>query len=405
MKTRRSILASLGAVVLSATVGLGLTTDRAVAADVIKVGEINSYTRLPAFTIPYRNGWQLALEEANKAGGIKGAQIEVISRDDTGDPATAVRIAQELVSKDDVSLLFGTFFSHIGLAVSDFAKQKKTLFIAAEPLTDALVWSKGNEYTYRLRPSTHMQAAMLAKQAAKLGKKKWATIAPNYAYGKDAVKAFKSELTKLQPDVEWVTQQWPTLFKIDAGSTVRALEAAKPDAIYNVTFGGDLAKFVREGSLRYLFDGREVVSILTGEPEYLGPLGKEAPKDWIVTGYPAAQIETDEHQAFSKAYQVKFGELPKAGALVGYNAMLSVIEVLKQAKSTETTDLLAAMEGLTVDAPSGTFTYRAADHQATMGAYVGKTGFIDGKPAMIEWSYADGADYLPSEEEAKKLRP
>jgi branched-chain amino acid transport system substrate-binding protein len=85
--------------------------------------------------------------------------------------------------------------------------------------------------------------------------------------------------------------------------------------------------------------------------------------------------------------------------------MLSVIEVLKQAKSTETTDLLAAMEGLTVDAPSGTFTYRAADHQATMGAYVGKTGFIDGKPAMIEWSYADGADYLPSEEEAKKLRP
>jgi branched-chain amino acid transport system substrate-binding protein len=186
---------------------------------------------------------------------------------------------------------------------------------------------------------------------------------------------------------------------------VRALEAAKPDAIYNVTFGGDLAKFVREGSLRYLFDGREVVSILTGEPEYLGPLGKEAPKNWIVTGYPAAQIDTEAHQAFSKAYQDKFGELPKAGALVGYNAMLSVIEVLKQAKSTKTEDLLAAMDGLTVQAPSGAFIYRAADHQATMGAYVGKTGFIDGKPTMVDWSYADGADYLPSEEEAKKLRP
>lgn len=405
MNTRRHILAGFTAAIMAATAGLGLITDKAAAADSIKVGEINSYTRLPAFTIPYRNGWQLALEQANKAGGIKGAQLEVISRDDTGDPATAVRIAQEMVSKDQVSLLFGTFFSHIGLAVSDFAKHRKTLFIAAEPLTDALVWSKGNDYTYRLRPSTHMQAAMLAKQAAKLGKKKWATIAPNYAYGKDAVKAFKAELTKLQPDVEWVTEQWPTLFKIDAGSTVRALEAAKPDAIYNVTFGGDLAKFVREGSLRYLFDGREVVSILTGEPEYLLPLGKEAPKDWIVTGYPVTQIKTEAHEAFSTAYQAKFGELPKAGALVGYNAMLSVIEVLKQAKSTKTEDLLAAMDGLKVEAPSGAFFYRAGDHQATMGAYVGKTGFQNGKPTMIDWSYADGADFLPSEEEAKKLRP
>ncbi|MCT4657412.1 MAG: ABC transporter substrate-binding protein [Cohaesibacter sp.] len=405
MINRRHILAASAALALVGGTMAGLMPQAAVAADVIKVGEINSYTRLPAFTIPYRNGWQMALEEANKAGGINGAQIEVISRDDTGDPATALRIAQELVKKDQVTLLFGTFFSHIGLAVSDFAKQKKTLFIAAEPLTDALVWSKGNDYTYRLRPSTHMQAAMLAEQAAKLGKKKWATIAPNYAYGKDAVKAFKAELTKRQPDVEWVTEQWPTLFKIDAGSTVRALEAAKPDAIYNVTFGGDLAKFVREGSLRYLFDGRAVASLLTGEPEYLTPLGKETPKDWIVTGYPAEQIETPEHKAFADAYKAKFSELPKAGALVGYNAMLSVIEVLKKAKSTKTEDLLAAMDGLTVEAPSGAFTYRAGDHQATMGAYVGRTGFLNGKPAMLDWSYADGADYLPSEEEAKKLRP
>ncbi len=400
MISRRVLLAA-AAIVSAATMAPGTVS----AADAIKVGEINSYTRLPAFTEPYRKGWQLALEEVNNAGGVNGAKIDVLSRDDTGDPATAVRIAEELVSKDKVSLLFGTFFSHIGLAVSDFAKQKKTLFIAAEPLTDALVWSKGNDYTYRLRPSTHMQAAMLAEQAAKLNKKKWATIAPNYAYGKDAVKAFKSELTKRQPDVEWVTEQWPTLFKIDAGSTVRAIEAAKPDAIYNVTFGGDLAKFVREGSLRYLFDGRTVASLLTGEPEYLDPLGKETPKGWIVTGYPTAQIDTPEHKTFVANYTKKFGEAPKTGSLVGYNAMLSVAEVLKKTKSNSTEDLLAAMEGLKVDSPSGPFVYRAADHQATMGAYVGKTDLVGGKPSMVDWFYADGAKYLPSEEDAAKLRP
>lgn len=398
---RRTVLGALAALPFT-----GLTAGVSLAQDTIVLGEVNSYTRLPAFTEPYKKGWQLAVEQINAAGGIDGKQLEVISRDDTGDPATAIRIAEELVSKDGAVLIFGTFLSNIGLAVSDFAKQKEVLFIASEPLSDAIVWSKGNKYTYRLRPSTHMQAAMLAEQAAKLDAVKWATVAPNYAYGQDAVKAFKSELTKLRPDVEFVEEQWPPLFKIDAGSTVRALEASKPDAIYNVTFGGDLAKFVREGSLRFLFEDRDVASLLTGEPEYLDPLGAEAPEGWIVTGYPSTDITTDEHQAFAEAYIEKFGEAPKTGSIVGYNSILAIAAALEKADSTDTDALLAAMEGLTVDSsPTGPFTFRAADHQSTMGAYVGKTGTVDGKPSMVDWSYADGADYLPSEDDAAALRP
>jgi branched-chain amino acid transport system substrate-binding protein len=398
---RRNLLGALAALPMLATL-----PGMANAQDKIVIGEINSYTRLPAFTEPYKKGWELAVEQINAAGGIDGKQLEVISRDDTGDPATAIRIAEELTSKDGAVLLFGTFLSNIGLAVSDFAKQKEILFLASEPLTDALVWSKGNKYTYRLRPSTHMQAAMLAEQAAKLGKKKWATVAPNYAYGKDAVKAFKEELTKLQPDVEFVGEQWPPVFKIDAGSTVRALEQMKPDAIYNVTFGGDLAKFVREGSLRLLFEDRTVVSLLSGEPEYFDPLGAEAPEGWIVTGYPPADIKTPEHEAFMKAYMERWDEMPKTGSIVGYNSVLSIKAALEKAGSTDTDALLEAMSGLKVPtSPTGPFMYRAADHQSTMGAYVGKTTVIDGKPTMVDWTYADGADYLPSEAEAAKMRP
>ncbi len=399
--TKRKLLGALAALPM-----LGLVPGAAMAQDTIIIGEINSYTRMAAFTEPYKKGWELAVEEINAAGGVNGKMLEVISRDDTGDPATAIRIAEELVSKDGAVMLFGTFLSNIGLAVADFAKQKEVLFLASEPLTDALVWSKGNKYTYRLRPSTHMQAAMLAEQAAKLNKKKWATIAPNYAYGTDAVKAFKTELTKLQPDVEWVAEQWPPVFKIDAGSTVRALEQAKPDAIYNVTFGGDLSKFVREGSLRFLFEDRTVVSLLTGEPEYLDPLGEETPEGWIVTGYPAAQIDTPEHKAFLTAYEARWGEVPKTGSIVGYNSVLAIKAALEKAGSTETEALREAMEGLEVpSSPTGPFMFRAADHQSTMGAYVGLTAKKDGMGVMTDWSYADGAAYLPSEEEAAKMRP
>ena len=133
----------------------------------IKIGEINTYSKLTNFTFPYRNGWQLALEEINAAGGVNGKELEVISRDDAGKPGEAVKIAEELVRKDKVILLMGSYFSHVGLALTDFAKRNKVLYIAAEPLSDALVWAKGNRYTFRLRPSTYMQAAMLAEEAAK----------------------------------------------------------------------------------------------------------------------------------------------------------------------------------------------------------------------------------------------
>lgn len=402
MTSRRSVLSILTGALLAP---LYFSTPSLADEHPIKIGEINSYTRLPAFTLPYRKGWQLALEEVNAAGGVKGRKLDVISRDDAGKPGNAVKIAEEMVSSEGVSLLFGTFFSNVGLAVTDFAKQRKILFIASEPLSDAIVWSKGNRYTYRLRPSTHVQAAMLAEAAAKLKAKRWVTVAPNYAYGQDAVKAFKQELMKRRSDVEFVEEQWPTLFKIDAGSTVRALEAAKPDAIYNVTFGGDLAKFAREGSIRGLFEGRSVVSLLSGEPEYLDPLGAEAPEGWIVTGYPWYGVKDVAHQKYVEAYQARFDENPTTGSLVGYNSMLSVIEVIKQARSLETEHLLAAMEGLTFDSPSGRIMYRASDHQSTMGAWIGKTALKDGKGVMVDWKYADGDAYLPTDEEVKALRP
>ncbi|WNK00809.1 ABC transporter substrate-binding protein [Thalassospiraceae bacterium LMO-JJ14] len=374
-------------------------------AEPIRIGEINSYTRLPAFTEPYKKGWQMAVEEINAAGGINGRPLEIISRDDAGKPGNAVKIAGELLKRDKVVMLTGTFFSHIGLAVADFAKQNKVMFLASEPLSDALVWSKGNEYTFRLRPSTYMQAAMLAIEAAKIDAVKWATVAPNYAYGKDAVSAFKQVLSKLKPSVQFVDEQWPALFKIDAGVTVRALEVAKPDAIYNVTFGPDLGALVREGTVRGLFKDRTVVSLLTGEPEYLEPLKGEAPKGWIVTGYPWYAIDTPAHNAFRKAYEARWKETLKMGSLVGYNTIQSIAAVLKKAGSTDTPALVAAMADLKVATPGGEVIYRAADHQATMGSWVGRTDVVGGGGQMTGWRYVDGAEVLPSPEEAKAMRP
>ncbi len=399
----------LTAIALTAALGavLGVVTGSTALAQqkTIKIGEINSYKAQPAFLDPYRKGMDLAVEEVNAAGGVLGRKLELIIRDDGANPGDAVRVAEELVSREKVDLIAGTFLSNIGLAVTDFAKQKKVFFLASEPLTDRIVWHSGNRYTFRLRPSTYMQVAMLVPEAAKLGKKRWAVVYPNYEYGQSAVATFKEQMKRAQPDVEFVAEQATPLGRIDAGAVTQALADAKPDAIFNVTFGADLARFVREGNTRGLFKGREVVSLLTGEPEYIDPLKDETPEGWIVTGYPWYGIDTPDHKAFFIAYHKKYNDYPRLGSVVGYTTIKAIAAGIKKAGSTDTEKMITAFRGLSFDTPFGKSTFRAIDHQSTMGAYVGRTTLRGGKGEMKDYRYLDGTKYLPSDDVVKKLRP
>jgi branched-chain amino acid transport system substrate-binding protein len=373
-------------------------------AQAIRIGELNSYKAFPAFLDPYKKGWQLALDEINASGGVIGRKLEVISREDGGTTGDSVRVAEELLSREKADILMGTFASNVGLAVANFANQKKVLFIAAEPLTDKIVWDNGNKYTFRLRPSTYMQTAMLIPDAVKLNKKRWAIVYPNYEYGQSATRWFKELLAKAQPGVEFVAEQAPPLGKIDAGAVAQALADAKPDAIFSSLFGPDLSRFVREGNTRGLFKNTVVFNLLAGEPEYLDPLKDETPEGWYVTGYPWEQIKTPAHKKFLDAYQKKWKDYPRLGSVVGYSAMYTVANAIRKAKSVNTEDLITALRGMEMETPIGPIVWRPVDHQSTMGAYVGKITKKNGKGVMTDWKFASGDLYLPSFEQVKAMR-
>src|SRR5699024_4481068 len=121
------------------SLSLSILGSQAVAKDVIKVGEINSYKTIPSFLEPYRKGIELAVHEVNEAGGLLGGKkLEIIIRDDGGNPGAAVREAQNLLRRDKVDMLAGSFLSHIALAIADYARQNKVFFLAGEPLTDKM---------------------------------------------------------------------------------------------------------------------------------------------------------------------------------------------------------------------------------------------------------------------------
>jgi branched-chain amino acid transport system substrate-binding protein len=401
MKTPRLLVALVALAVLAASVPL------AAQQPSIKIGEINSFSGIGApFTGPYRSAVEMAVEEVNAKGGVLGRKVEVVFRDDKGQPAEAVKHAQELVASEKVALVSGTFLSNVGLAVSDWAKQNKTLFVAAEPLTEAITWSKGHDYVFRVRPNTYQQGRMLAEKAGKMKYAKWATIGPNYEYGKRAWETFRDRLKELKPDVQVVGEQWPALGKIDASAEVGAVLAKNPEALYVSLFGSDWLAFVREAQKRGLFQKMFVVGILLGEPEYIDPLKTEAPEGMLVTGYPWYDVAQPAHKEFVARFTRKTDKNPVLGSLVGYITYLSIFEAIKKAGSTDTAKLVAAFRDLKVETPIGPISYRAADGQSTMGAWVGTTK-LDAKRGvgvMVNHEYVPGDKVLPSADEVKKLR-
>src|SRR5260370_40990382 len=122
-------------------------------------------------------------------------------------------------------------------------------------------------------------------------------------------------LKKPQPDVEFGSEQAPPLGKVDAGAIVQAIDDAKPDAIFNVLFGADLAKLEREGTTRGTFKNRVVGSLLSAEPEYLDPLKDVAPVGWIVTGYPSEALTKPAHKAVPADNQTRWRAYPRVRSL------------------------------------------------------------------------------------------
>src|SRR3989475_3126288 len=373
----------------------------------IKIGEINSFSGIGApFTGPYRQAVEMAVEEVNAKGGVLGRKLEVVFRDDKGHPAEAQKHAQELVASEKVALISGTFLSNVGLAVSDWAKQNRVLFVPAEPLTEAITWAKGHDHVFRVRPNTYEQGRMLAEKAGKLKYVKWATIGPNYEYGKRAWETFRDRLKELKPDVQVVGEHWPTLGKLEAGPFVTAILHQNPRALYVSLFGSDWIAFVREAQKRGLFQKTFVVGILLGEPEYIDPLKTEAPEGMLVTGYPWYDIVAPAHKDFVARFTKKYDKNPVLGSLVGYVTYLSIVDAIRKAGSTDTDKLVAAFRGLKVETPIGPISYRASDGQSTMGAWVGTTKLDArrGVGIMVNYEYVPGEKVLPSDDDVKKLR-
>src|SRR5258705_9880423 len=347
----------------------------------IKVGVPLPLSGPPAlFGEPASKGAMMFVEELNAKGGVLGRKIELIVRDSKADANEAVRVARELILKENVDFLVGTLTSAEGPAVSVVAKESKIVFIAPIPKTDQLTAAdKLHPYVFRVAATTTMEGRSAAEIVAKWPVTRVATMSFDYAYGQDVTKAFVEHLKKLKPSVQIVDQQWPKLGEQDYNPFINAQMAKKPEAIVSSIWGGFFVTYSKQAKALGAFDAVKYNFIGLGEAgsrETTKSMGADYPVGIWGNSYDA--FYWDESSPAHRDYTARISkylkdEYPSSWAIQGYIGMQFLVEAIKKANSTDSDKVSKALLGLSVETPIGPQTIREKDHQANRGQLYGKT--------------------------------
>ena len=351
----------------------------ATAADTIKIGFPMPLSGPAAvYGVPVTKGAELAVADINAKGGVLGRKLELLPRDSKANADEAVRLARELIIKNEVDFLSGTLTSAEAPAVSTIAKENKVVFVAPVAKTTRLTAPENlHPYIFRLASNTTIEGHTAASLMAKWGEvERVATIAPDYAYGRDAVAAFVDHLKKLRPDIEIVDQQWPKLGEADFTAFITAQMGKKPDAVECNVFGGDFVTLAKQaGPLGYfkainnrMVDGAEVGTVDEAEA-----LGADYPFGIVSDAYDPViwgEGEPAEHKVFienlKKAMNNQYGS---GWAVMGYMAVVAISEGVKKADSTESDKVSKALLGLSFGTPVGKRTIDEKTHETLAGEF------------------------------------
>src|ERR1043166_4364143 len=345
----------------AALIAAGLLPAAAGAENTIKIGfPMPLSGPASVYGVPITKGAEMAVQEINAD--------------------EAVRLARELIIKNNVDFLSGTLTSAEAPAVSTIAKENKIVFVAPTAKTIQLTAPANlHPYIFRLASNTDIDGRTGASIIANWKDvKRVATIAPDYAYGRDAVGAAVEFLKKARPDIEIVDQQWPKLGQSDFTPFITAQMSKQPHAVFCDVFGGDFVTLAKQAApLGYfkaitnrLVDGGEV-----GTTDAAIALGADYPYGIWSDAYDPViwpENEPPEHKGYLERLKAFTHEQYASGwAIMGYGSILAIVEGIKKANSTNSDKVAQAMVGMSFDTPIGKLTFNQ-NHETEMGEFWGE---------------------------------
>ncbi|GLT09741.1 substrate-binding domain-containing protein [Sulfitobacter sp. PR48] len=353
----------------AATIATSITLAGAAWAqeDPIKIALIHglSGSSFEAFSKQAQTGFELGLEYATKGTNeVKGRPIEVIIKDTQFKPDVARAVLAEAYGDDEVLLAVGATSSGVTQAMLPIAEEYEKILIVEPAVADSLTGPDSNRYVFKTsrNSSMDMQAQALALQPDE--NLYVATLAEDYAFGRDGITAFKAALDGSGATV--VTEEYVPQGTADfTAATERMFNALKDKEgrkviLVYIAGGGDAP-----GKIKALDPDRYGIEISMGGhilpvlPTYKRFPGLEGAVYYYYEAY-----DNDVNKWLVDTHQERFDGPPDFFTAGGMAAALAVVKALETAESYETEDLITAMEGMSWDTPKGEMTFRPEDHQA-----------------------------------------
>ncbi|MGH7369854.1 MAG: ABC transporter substrate-binding protein [Candidatus Methylomirabilaceae bacterium] len=357
-----------------------------------------------------RTGYQgarLAVEEVNEAGGVLGCPLELQVADTRGTMGTVAE-ARAFIEGGRATALLGVFSSAALLAVTGVARESRTVLMATIASTDQATGEKFHPYIFRSGVSNSQESRSAARVAAGLPHRRWYAIAPDYEYGYNAWTIFRTHLVRLRPDVEFVGEAWPEFLEHDYAAYVEAIGRARPEAVYNLLFGGDLVAFIRQVRGTGVLERFTFLNATGGDVGVLEEMGADMPEGLLCGArYYFQHPDTEANRRFVERYRARYGSWPTPWAEMSYDGVRFVAEGLRKAGTRVGDALVRALEGMTLELPRGTVTLRKEDHQAILDMVWGRTRrHADfAFPLLSDLQVFPGREITPTLEEVLAVRP
>jgi branched-chain amino acid transport system substrate-binding protein len=352
-------------------------------------------------------GIDMAVAEINAAGGMLGRPVTAKIFDSKYKPDVAVRMADTLLYDYGANFLTGCLLTSTTNAVSQWAKNKKMLYIGYG-VSEFLTMKNGHHYFFRgVAPATVQQLGNVMNMKRKGFKKLW-TIAPDYAYGHTSQKLGVAYIKKMIPEIEVLGDSWPPIDEKDFSPYITKIMASGADALYSFLFGGTQIGFIKQATQFGLLDK---ISYAGGDftPVNVRPLGKEGAEGML--GYSQYEWNIpniEENSAFNEKFEQRYGKKAYGYAALPYSNLLMLAAAVNKAGTIQTEAVIEAMEKVRVATPYGKETYyRPCDHNLSVGLVLGETMYPPGEDFLAvqknAW-YLEPEKAWPSCEEVTKAR-
>jgi branched-chain amino acid transport system substrate-binding protein len=361
---RRTFLTGVAGVTLPAFI-----KPAAAQTDAIRIGVPTGITgNWSALGAQVQRSCRLFAKVNNAKGGIGGRPLEFVYEDTQGDPAACVRKTTELVESRGVKLITGIISSPESLAIMPRLEGWNALYLASISGVGSLTAANFVPNAFRTCTSGPMRARTISLWLANTPKKRFFTIAQDYAWGKSSLSTFEKLIVDLKKEA--VGNVLTPLGTKDYSSYITRIRQARPDVLYVAMSGDDATAFLKQAGQYRLADHMQIVTEVL-DLLNTKPLGEAGIGLHGVSQYNYAH-NTPGNADFVRMFKAEYSDIPDTWEGETWQCLEFLTQAIRRAKSTDAAAVRTALEGLEIDSVKGKVKMRACDHQAEQPVFMAR---------------------------------